>query len=44
MAFPKLNAASYWTYFVGGVVMMASFLLQKEQLDQAGLHILLYLF
>jgi len=25
MAFPKLNAASYWSYFVGGVVMMASF-------------------
>ena len=25
MAFPKLNAASYWTYFVGGVVMFAGF-------------------
>jgi cytochrome c oxidase subunit 1 len=25
MAFPKLNAASYWSYFVGGVVMLASF-------------------
>lgn len=25
MAFPKLNSASYWTYFVGGVIMMASF-------------------
>lgn len=25
MAFPKLNAASYWFYFVGGVVMFASF-------------------
>ena len=25
MAFPKLNAASYWSYFVGGVIMMASF-------------------
>ena len=25
MAFPKLNAASYWAYFVGGVIMMASF-------------------
>ncbi|MBI1909184.1 MAG: cbb3-type cytochrome c oxidase subunit I [Deltaproteobacteria bacterium] len=25
MAFPKLNAASYWCYFVGGVVMFASF-------------------
>ncbi|MBI2500460.1 MAG: cbb3-type cytochrome c oxidase subunit I [Deltaproteobacteria bacterium] len=25
MAFPKLNAASYWCYFVGGVVMLTSF-------------------
>ncbi len=25
MAFPKLNMASYWAYFVGGVVMFASF-------------------
>src|SRR5437868_3314020 len=25
MAFPKLNMASYWSYFVGGVVMLASF-------------------
>ena len=25
MAFPKLNAASYWFYFVGGIVMFASF-------------------
>ncbi|MDO8461400.1 MAG: cbb3-type cytochrome c oxidase subunit I, partial [Deltaproteobacteria bacterium] len=25
MAFPKLNAASYWCYFVGGVVMLSSF-------------------
>ena len=25
MAFPKLNAASYWVYFVGGVVMLYSF-------------------
>lgn len=25
MAFPKLNAASYWCYFLGGVVMLASF-------------------
>jgi cytochrome c oxidase subunit 1 len=25
MAFPKLNAASYWLYFVGGVIMFASF-------------------
>jgi len=26
MAFPKLNMASYWVYFCGGVVMLASFL------------------
>ena len=25
MAFPKLNMASYWVYFVGGLVMLASF-------------------
>ncbi|MFQ5568836.1 MAG: cbb3-type cytochrome c oxidase subunit I [Rhodothermales bacterium] len=25
MAFPKLNMASYWFYFLGGVVMLASF-------------------
>jgi cytochrome c oxidase subunit 1 len=25
MAFPKLNLLSYWTYFAGGVVMLASF-------------------
>ncbi len=25
MAFPKLNMASYWAYFYGGVVMLASF-------------------
>ncbi len=25
MAFPKLNMASYWCYFMGGVVMLASF-------------------
>lgn len=25
MAFPRLNMASYWFYFVGGVVMLASF-------------------
>ncbi len=27
MAFPKLNMASYWTYFVGGIVMIISFFL-----------------
>ena len=25
MAFPRLNMASYWVYFAGGVVMLASF-------------------
>jgi cytochrome c oxidase subunit 1 len=25
MAFPKINMASYWAYFVGGMVMLASF-------------------
>ncbi len=25
MAFPKLNMSSYWVYFLGGVVMLASF-------------------
>ena len=25
MAFPRLNMASYWVYFLGGVVMMVSF-------------------
>ncbi len=25
MAFPKLNMASYWSYFVGGVLMIVSF-------------------
>lgn len=27
MAFPKLNMASYWAFFLGGVVMLASFFL-----------------
>lgn len=27
MAFPKLNMVSYWTYFLGGVVMLSSFFL-----------------
>src|SRR3989344_6288746 len=25
MAFPKINMASYWSYFVGGLIMLASF-------------------
>jgi cytochrome c oxidase subunit 1 len=28
MAFPKLNMASYWFYFTGGVVMLASFFME----------------
>lgn len=27
MAFPRLNMASYWSFFLGGVVMLASFFL-----------------
>ncbi len=27
MAFPKLNAMSYWLYFIGGVIMLTSFFL-----------------
>jgi len=27
MCFPKLNMTSYWAYFIGGVVMLASFFL-----------------
>lgn len=27
MAFPKLNMASYWCYFTGGLIMLASFFL-----------------
>jgi cytochrome c oxidase subunit 1 len=26
MAFPRLNMASYWVYFVGGIIMLSSFL------------------
>lgn len=29
MAFPKLNMLSYWSYFVGGVVMFSSFFLPE---------------
>ena len=25
MAFPKINMASYWAYYIGGVIMLASF-------------------
>src|ERR1051325_613078 len=27
MAFPRLNMMSYWVYFIGGVVMLSSFLM-----------------
>ena len=27
MAFPKLNMASFWCYFAGGIVMLSGFLL-----------------
>jgi cytochrome c oxidase subunit 1 len=27
MAFPKLNMVSYWSYFLGGVIMLLSFAL-----------------
>ena len=29
MAFPRLNAASYWSYFVGGVIMLSSFFMPE---------------
>ena len=31
MAFPKLNMMSYWVYFVGGVVMLASFFVPRRR-------------
>ena len=30
MAFPRLNALSYWLYFLGGVVLMLSFLANRR--------------
>ena len=30
MAFPKLNMASYWFYFIGGVVMLSSFFVPDQ--------------
>jgi cytochrome c oxidase subunit I len=33
MAFPKVNAASYWCLFVGGVIMFASFFLPGGAAD-----------
>lgn len=29
MAFPKLNCASYWLYFIGGIMMCGSFFLES---------------
>ena len=29
MAFPKLNMASYWSYLVGGIVMLTGFILPE---------------
>ncbi|MCH7528515.1 MAG: cbb3-type cytochrome c oxidase subunit I [Candidatus Marinimicrobia bacterium] len=29
MAFPRLNMASYWVYFVGGIIMMVSFFMPE---------------
>ena len=29
MAFPKLNMCSYWAYFVGGLIMFASFFMES---------------
>jgi len=29
MAFPKINMASYWSFFVGGVLMLASFFMPQ---------------
>ncbi len=30
MAFPKLNMASYWFYFVGGVIMLSTFVIPGD--------------
>src|SRR5213076_3321698 len=35
MAFPKLNMMSYWLYFLGGVIMLASFF-QRGGAAQSG--------
>ena len=36
MAFPKLNMASYWVYFIGGVVMLLSFVIPEGGAAQSG--------
>ena len=36
MAFPRINMASYWSYFVGGCVMLASFVFAPGGAAQSG--------
>ena len=36
MAFPKLNMLSYWVYFLGGLVMLASFSCRAARHSQDG--------
>jgi cytochrome c oxidase subunit 1 len=36
MAFPKLNMLSYWSLFVGGVIMLASFVIPETGAANAG--------
>ena len=36
MAFPKINMMSYWVYFLGGVVMLASFFVPAARRNRAG--------
>lgn len=36
MAFPKLNMASYWVYFIGGVIMLLSFFIPAGGAAQSG--------
>jgi len=36
MAFPKLNAASYWVYFVGGIIMLLSLFIPEGGAAQSG--------
>jgi cytochrome c oxidase subunit 1 len=36
MTFPKINMASYWSFFVGGVIMLVSFFVRVVQRREAG--------
>lgn len=36
MTFPRLNMASYWLYFLGGVVMVISFFSRAAQHKAVG--------